>query len=280
LGSEWGFIGLSLVALGSALALVSLAPRPLKLLGVRVGYAFVDEYCWRFLNALASALAMCFGAALAIVSAVAPSAGAAVVASMYVAFVVATIVVGERVAEKRLIAYPSLGGGGCEPIARYRPSVALVSSLALLSLTLFAATLAYALLLYNEMPSSIAVHFNAWGEPDLFKPKLVAMEQLLSINAALAALSIVTSVVAVRKPEVFYRPWLRPKHWRSLAVLSVALASLASAATSLGIMDVVTYNSLGHHIAGGMIIITALAITAAAIAIATLALEARSSRYR
>ena len=280
MGSEWGVLGLSLVALGSALALLSLAPRPLKLFGVRVGYAFIDEYCWRFLNALASALAMCFGTALAIVSAVAPSAGAAVVASMYVAFVVATIVVGERVAEKRLIAYPSLGGEGCEPIARYRPSAALVSSLALLSLTLFAATLAYSLLLFDRMPSSIAVHFNAWGEPDLFKPKLVAMEQLLSINAALAALSTVMSVVAVRKPEVFYRPWLRPRHWKSLAVLSVALVSSASAATSLGIMDVVTYNSYGHHMAGGIALITALAIAAVTIAIATLALEARSSRYR
>ncbi len=270
---------LSLVLAGFALSMISLASRPRRLLGIRIGYAYVDEYCWRMVNAIAASITLSLGAAGAILYALMGSIGPVVATALGYAITIPLVVLlGERIAEKRLLSIPNLLSDA--RVVRIEGPSPLVITLLLAVTTIFvASSVTYALAYYPRLPSRIAIHFSASGAPDAYAPKGVGLATIVLIELGVYSMCVALAYAALRKPEAFYRPWLGPGSWKRIALALNAIASSACVVLSLALIDLVTYNATRLH-AIPLQLVTAISLTlvATSAAYATL-LEARGSRY-
>ncbi len=268
--------------LGACLSLLALSPRPFRFLGVRVGYAYIDEYCWKFITALGGFIALATGCSMAIASALVSDEVAVMVASAgYIALFVIPIIVGEKVAEKRLMELPdTLSSSKPYRLALLRPSMISIVLPLIVSIATLIASLTLLALLAPRMPSEVAIHFDIFGNPDAYGPKSAGILSIAVSGATILVISLVVGLLAIKKIEVFYRPWLRPSSWASLAKLTVYALSIACILTSYAIADFAYFNAFGKHLIQPTWIGLAIFLPTLLALVLWLGIKELGSRYR
>ncbi|OYT50523.1 MAG: hypothetical protein B6U73_03845 [Desulfurococcales archaeon ex4484_204] len=211
------------------------------LFGFRIGYAFISRDVWVRVNREA-------GAVFAVVGYSSIAVWALTSATLtYLYYIVIGVLAGTaffiyravRLAEYYSTMAPAKGSG-FKPIEVPRGSLWRLSLALIMPLT----PLALFLSSYRDLPSSVAVHFNAEGAPDVFVGK-AAFVGVTAAFVLIAALPLAIIAVSRRYPMLMYNPWVSITKFTNV-VTDVLIA--ISAMVVVSYLDVIRYNVLKEHV--------------------------------
>jgi len=215
-------------------------------LGFRIGYSYLSRDLWVKLNKVAALVFMSVGLVTTVLSVI--IADEVIVLEVFLGLIIVSLVVlinySSKAAELELMKIPEHREvGKVEVLTPFYPSIAHI----VITLVPYVLGITFIALNAHSLPDSVAIHFTSSGAPDRFMPKTQALILMTFTPTFVIGLTLFFYYLGVKKPEIYYRPWLRGK-LRIFVTFIYTFLSLTSPLASIAMVDTVWFNIYGEHL--------------------------------
>ncbi len=239
-------ISLIILVSGVILALISRKLPINPFLGFRIGYVYISRNIWIKMNKLAGVVFAFLGAIFLVMPYIIDALVTLIL--MLFSIIAVTMILIEyasKIAELELIKLPAKERATkLERIEPLYPSIPIIALL-VVSISIFLYSL---IVLYPQLPEVVAVHFSLSGAPDRYGSKIELLAASIAGPALFYTLLAYFTYLGVKRPEAFYKPWLKPIEVRRYALSLITALALGSIIVTIAIYDAIYYNLTNTHV--------------------------------